>query len=135
VLLKPGRLTLDERRVMQQHTVIGDNLCRTVKSLERVRPIIRSHHERADGRGYPDGLAGDDVPLLARIVGIVDVFDALTTSRPYRAALSTDEAHKIMLADAASGWCPTEMVATFVELHRSGILGKPALPAPEDVVK
>jgi putative two-component system response regulator len=121
VLLKPGRLDADELRLMQQHPVIGDNLCRTVKSLDRVRPIVRSHHERVDGRGYPDGLRGTDIPLLAQIVGIVDVFDALTTNRPYRAALSVEAAYRIMLGDAESGWAPPELVATFTELHRDGI--------------
>ena len=125
VLLKPGRLDADEMRLMQQHPVIGDNLCRTVKSLERVRPIVRSHHERSDGHGYPDGLSGKDIPLLAQIVGIVDVFDALTTSRPYRGALSIEGAYQIMLTDAEAGWAPPELVATFVDLHRSGIAGVP----------
>ena len=84
VLLKPGRLDADEMVLMKQHPVIGDNLCRTVRSLERVRPIVRWHHEREDGRGYPDGLTRGEIPLLAQIVGVVDVFDALTTNRPYR---------------------------------------------------
>jgi putative two-component system response regulator len=117
VLLKPGRLDADERRLMQQHTVIGDNLCRTVKSLDRVRPIVRSHHERSDGRGYPDGLSGADIPLLAQVVGIVDVFDALTTNRPYRGALSVEAAYRMMLEDAAAGWAPRELVVTFIESH------------------
>jgi putative two-component system response regulator len=119
VLLKPGRLDRDELALMRQHTVIGDNLCRTVKSLERVRPIVRWHHERMDGRGYPDGLSGEDIPLLAQIVGVVDVFDALTTNRPYRKALTTEAAYEIMLADAASGWCPVTLVRTFIDLHRN----------------
>ena len=125
VLLKPGRLDADEMRLMRQHPVIGDNLCRTVKSLERVRTIVRSHHERTDGRGYPDGLSGHDIPQLAQIVGIVDVFDALTTSRPYRQALSVEAAYDIMLTDAQSGWAPPELVTTFIELHRCGIAGLP----------
>ena len=118
VLLKPGRLNPEELALMKQHPVIGDNLCRTVKSLERVRPIVRSHHERIDGRGYPDGLSGEDVPLLAQIVGVVDVFDALTTARPYRGPMTTATAYEVMLADAASGWCPMHMVTTFIDLHR-----------------
>jgi len=100
--------------------VIGDSLCRTVRSLERVRPIVRSHHEREDGRGYPDGLCRGEIPLLAQIVGVVDVFDALTTNRPYRKSMTTQAAYDIMLGDAASGWCPRELVVTFIELHRSG---------------
>ena len=118
VLLKKGRLDPEELALMRQHPVIGDNLCRTVRSLERVRPIVRSHHERMDGRGYPDGLSGTAVPLLAQIVGVVDVFDALTTNRPYRKAMTTLQAYEVMRADAAGGWCSEKLVATFIDLHR-----------------
>lgn len=118
VLLKPGRLNPEELLLMREHPVIGDNLCRTIKSLERVRPIVRSHHERQDGRGYPDGLSGDEIPLLAQVVAIVDVFDALTTTRPYRKAMTTQAAYDILLSEAASGWCPPKLVQTFVDLHR-----------------
>lgn len=118
VLLKPGRLDAEELSLMRQHPVVGDNLCRTIKSLDRVRPIVRSHHERQDGRGYPDGLRGDEIPLLAQIVAVVDVFDALTTNRPYRTAMTAKAAYNIMLNDAASGWCPAKLVQTFVDLHR-----------------
>jgi putative two-component system response regulator len=114
VLLKAGRLDHEEMMLMRQHPVVGDNLCRSVRSLQRVRPIVRSHHERIDGRGYPDGLADGEVPLLAQIVG---VFDALTTTRPYREAMTTDAAYEIMRTEAASGWCPPKLVATFIELH------------------
>jgi len=118
VLLKPGRLDAEELSLMRQHPVVGDNLCRTIKSLDRVRPIVRSHHEWQDGRGYPDGLKGDEIPLLAQIVAVVDVFDALTTNRPYRSAMAAKAAYDIMLNDAASGWCPVKLVQTFVDLHR-----------------
>jgi putative two-component system response regulator len=119
ILLKNGRLSTDEYALMRTHPVIGDNLCKTVRSLERVRPIVRSHHERSDGAGYPDGLSRDEIPLLAKIVAIVDVFDALTTDRPYRPAISIETAYTIMLADAEAGWCPRKLVATFVQLHRN----------------
>jgi len=118
VLLKPGRLDPDELALMQEHPVVGDNLCRTVRSLERVRPIVRSHHERQDGRGYPDRLRGDEIPLLAHIVAVVDVFDALTTTRPYRGAMTAAAAYDIMLKEAAGGWCSVSLAQTFVELHR-----------------
>jgi putative two-component system response regulator len=117
VLLKQGRLDADEMRQMRQHPVVGDNLCRTVRSLHRVRPIVRSHHERIDGRGYPDGLSEGEIPLLAQIVGVVDVFDALTTTRPYRKAMAVETAYDIMRTDADSGWCPPKLVATFIDLH------------------
>ena len=119
VLLKKGRLSPEEYALMRAHPVIGDNLCRTVRSLDRVRPIVRSHHERSDGRGYPDGLVGEEIPLLAHIVAVVDVFDALTTNRPYREAIATETAYNIMLADAEVGWCSRKLVAAFVQLHRN----------------
>jgi len=102
---------------MKRHAVIGDDLCGTVRSLESVRPIVRHHHERFDGRGYPDGLAGDKIPLLAQIVSIVDVFDALTTNRPYRKALATTTAYQMMRDDARRGWCREDLVAAFINLH------------------
>ncbi len=83
-----------------------------------MRPIVRWHHERQDGRGYPDRLRGDEIPLLAHIVAVVDVFDALTTTRPYRGAMTTTAAYDIMLKEAAGGWCPVRLAQTFVDLHR-----------------
>ncbi len=103
VLLKKGRLTASEYRLMQCHPVVGDDLCRTVHSFDLVRPIVRHHHERLDGRGYPDGLAGDDIPLLAQIVTVVDVFDALTNNRPYRKAISGKKALATMRREARNG--------------------------------
>ena len=119
VLLKKGRLTRKEYELMKRHPAIGDDLCGTVRSFEAVRPIVRHHHERTDGRGYPDGLAGDRIPLLAHIVSVVDVFDALTTDRPYRKALSTATAYRMMREEARDGWCPETLVATFIDLHRA----------------
>ena len=116
ILLKKGKLTHAEYELMKQHPVIGDDLCRTVRSLEDVRGIVRHHHERLDGRGYPDGLAGDAIPLLARIVTIVDVFDALTTDRPYRKALAVGAALQIMHDDAKRGWCDPALFDTFVDV-------------------
>ena len=125
VLLKPGRLDAEELAMMREHPVVGDNLCRTVRSLERVRPIVRSHHERQDGRGYPDRLVGDEIPLLAQIVAVVDVFDALTTTRPYRKEMTAAAAYDIMLAVAASGWCPLKLVRTFVDMHKRRFVDVP----------
>ena len=119
VLLKKGRLTRKEYELMKRHPAIGDDLCRTVRSFEAVRPIVRHHHERLDGRGYPDGLAGDRIPLLAQIVSIVDVFDALTTDRPYRKALPTATAYQMMRDDARGGWCREELLEVFIEVHRA----------------
>lgn len=115
VLLKPGPLTAAEFELMKRHPEIGDTLCAPLQSLRRVRPIIRSHHERVDGSGYPAGLRGDDVPLLAQIVGIVDVFDALTSQRPYRAALSAEEAVRHLSAEAGKGRFARRYVEAFLD--------------------
>jgi putative two-component system response regulator len=118
VLLKPGPLTPDEVRVMRQHTVIGDRLCASLRSLARVRGIVRHHHERVDGSGYPDGLSGDAVPLLAQIIGIVDVFDALTTERPYKGAMIVSDALRELEREAARGWHREELVRLFSKMVR-----------------
>jgi putative two-component system response regulator len=127
VLLKKSRLTRSEHALMKQHPVIGDDLCRTLRSLELVSPIIRHHHERRDGRGYPDGLAGDQIPFLAQIVRVVDIFDALTTHRPYRRAVSRVKALQILQEEARTGGCSEDLVDRFVELHNSGGLVGPHL--------
>jgi putative two-component system response regulator len=115
VLLKAGPLTPDEFAMMKRHTEIGDALCAPLQSLRRVRPIIRGHHERLDGSGYPDRLRGDEVPMLAHIVGIVDVFDALTSLRPYRTALSNDQAGHYLLEQAALGKFARRYVEAFLD--------------------
>ena len=129
ILLSPLELTPDEYEEMKRHPLVGDELCATLPSLQRVRPIVRHHHERLDGKGYPDGLAGERVPLLAQIVRTVDVFDALTTDRPYRQALPPVEAYKLLAADAASGGCSPALVTRFVEVHRTEASQKPRTPA------
>jgi len=115
VLLKAGPLTPDEFAMMKRHTEIGDALCSPLQSLRRVRPIVRGHHERLDGSGYPDGLRGDELPMLAHIVGIVDVFDALTSLRPYRTALSNHQAGYYLLEQAAHGKFARRYVETFLD--------------------
>jgi cyclic di-GMP phosphodiesterase len=122
VLLKPGPLTGDERLLMQQHTVIGERLCGNLRSLASVRPIVRWHHERLDGSGYPDGLRGDAVPLTAQIVGVVDVFDAVTTARPYRGALSTVRARELLTAEVRTGRFSSDLVGEFLRLLDAGRL-------------
>jgi putative two-component system response regulator len=113
ILLKAGALTPPEKRVMQAHPVIGERLCQQLRTLAPVRPIIRSHHERLDGSGYPDGLKGDDVPLLAQITAVVDVFDALTTERPYRRALSVDGALRKLDEEVARGLHQKSLLEVF----------------------
>ena len=107
ILLKPGPLTPQEFEIIKEHPVIGENICRPLKTLKPVLPVIRSHQERYDGSGYPDGLKGEKIPIHARIIGIVDCYDALTTDRTYRSALSNDDALKIMDQETTSGlWDP-----------------------------
>jgi putative two-component system response regulator len=116
VLLKPGRLTPEEFDIVKQHTVIGDQLCAGLRSLARVRPIVRHHHERCDGGGYPDALAGDAIPLLAQIISIADAFDAATTERPYKEAVSLEEAARQLVQEVACGWRRAGLVETFTRL-------------------
>jgi putative two-component system response regulator len=125
VLLKPGRLTLAEFELMKQHTIIGDRLCGQLRSLRRVQPIVRHHHERLDGSGYPDALRGDAIPLLAQIIGVVDVFDALTSVRPYRAAVTAERGHEELMFEVNRGWRRRDLVEAFTRLGREGQLPFP----------
>src|SRR6202171_4479314 len=104
ILLKPGPLTPEERKIMERHTVIGEEICAPLRSFRHVLPIIRHHHEKQDGSGYPDGLKGAQVPLTARILQITDIYDALTTDRPYRKALPLEKAFAIMREEVKRGW-------------------------------
>jgi putative two-component system response regulator len=128
VLLKEGRLTADERASMQRHPVIGDGLCGDFRLLRAVAPIVRHHHERLDGSGYPDGLRGDAVPLLAQIMGIVDVYDAMTTTRVYRAARPPEAACAELVDEANRGWRSSQLVSEFVGLCRAGRLEQATYP-------
>jgi cyclic di-GMP phosphodiesterase len=116
VLLKSGALDPQESRMMRKHPIVGDSLCAGLRSLAKVRPIIRHHHERLDGSGYPDGLRNAEVPLLAQIIGIVDVFDALTTERPYRLARPAEEAFEVLAEESSRGWRDRLLVDAFVNL-------------------
>ncbi|HYM24734.1 MAG TPA: HD domain-containing phosphohydrolase [Vicinamibacterales bacterium] len=126
VLLKDGALDREESRVMREHPVVGDALCSGMRSLQKVRPIVRHHHERLDGTGYPDGLRSSAVPLLAQVVSIVDVFDALTTERPYRPARPRAEAFEVLAHEAKKGWRDRALVDAFVEV------GTAEASAPDD---
>jgi putative two-component system response regulator len=125
VLNKPGKLTAAEYELMKRHPVIGDRLCGGMRSLASVRLIVRSHHERLDGSGYPDGLRGDDIPIVAQIVAVADVYDALTTSRPYRGALPSDVACRVLLEEARCHKHSNERVRVFVSLVEAGTLVSP----------
>jgi putative nucleotidyltransferase with HDIG domain len=112
LLEKPGPLTLEERRQMEQHSEIGARILRNVDDYSEIADIVLSHHERIDGMGYPDGLHGDDIPLLARIIGVADAYDAMTSDRPYREALPSRVA-RMRLAQAVETQFDTTVVAAF----------------------
>jgi putative two-component system response regulator len=116
ILKKGSDLTLAEWAIMKQHPVTGENICKPLRSLRLVLPIIRHHHEHADGSGYPDGLRGSDIPLLPRILQVVDVYDALRTARPYKPARSHDEAAQMMREEARQGLWDAELVNEFFSL-------------------
>jgi HD-GYP domain-containing protein (c-di-GMP phosphodiesterase class II) len=106
VLQKPGRLTPEEFAHIQEHPVIGDRLVANIKPLAHLRPGVRNHHERWDGRGYPDGLAGEAIPLQARVLAVADSCDAMMATRPYRPALPPERIDAVMVEGAGSQWDP-----------------------------
>lgn len=110
VLNKPAPLTAEEFALMKTHPAVGADLCGAMRTMQRVIPLIRHHHEKLDGSGYPDGLAGEDVPLLVRIITAVDVYDALATARPYRKALPHETCMTILRDEAARGWWDRDIV-------------------------
>ncbi|MFC1608059.1 HD-GYP domain-containing protein [Candidatus Latescibacterota bacterium] len=116
ILLKKGRLDTEEFTIMKQHPVIGYNICNPLHSLRLVLPIIRNHHERFDGSGYPDGLKGDEIPITARILTVVDVYDALRTERPYKPIFDRDKSIAILREETEKGWYDPEVITTFIQL-------------------
>ncbi len=128
ILLKPGPLTLEERKIMEQHTVIGEGICAPLRSFRHVLPIIRHHHEKQDGSGYPDGLKGAQVPLTARILQITDIYDALTTDRPYRKALPLEKAFAILREEVKRGWWDGSILDEFEAVVHGYELAHPARP-------
>lgn len=116
ILKKGANLTLAEWQIMRQHPVIGERICQPLRSLRRVLPIIRHHHEHWDGSGYPDGLSGKNIPLLARTLQVVDVYDALRTARPYKPLQTHEQARETMLREAERGLWDGDLVLSFFDM-------------------
>jgi putative two-component system response regulator len=121
ILVKQGPLTDEEWVIMREHPAIGEKICAPLRALRYVLPIIRHHHEKLDGSGYPDGLSGGAIPLTARILTVADVYDALTTERPYRAAMKPEEAFKVMREEVRRGWWDGELVNEFERMIASTV--------------
>ena len=115
VLLKPGKLTEEEWDIMKLHPIIGADLLAPLRTMRLVVPIVRHHHERWDGAGYPDGLSGDDIPFLARVFQILDAYDALRSERPYKRAFTHEESIDILEDEARNGKWDPNIVSRFTE--------------------
>ena len=112
LLEKPGALTLEERRQMQEHSAIGERILAKVEDYAEIAKIVRHHHERIDGMGYPDGIAGDEIPLISKIIAVADAYNAMTSDRPYRDAMPSRVA-RMRLAQGVEGQFDTSIVAAF----------------------
>ena len=129
ILLKPSKLTPEEWKLVQEHPIVGERICEPLKSFRLVLPVIRHHHEKFNGSGYPDGLAGENIPVTARVLQIVDVYDALTTIRPYKPAFSTSDALQTMKEEVAKGWWDPDIFDQFerlVKKHEAKFLARGA---------
>jgi putative two-component system response regulator len=120
ILNKKTGLTEEESRIIREHPIIGERICKPLKSLKLVLPIIRHHHERWDGSGYPDGLREEEIPLAARIIQAVDIYDALTTARPYKPQFDAHHVVSIMRQASEEGGCDPRLIEQFIRLLQSG---------------
>jgi putative two-component system response regulator len=119
VLLKTGKFTAQEWDIMKQHVLIGEKICQPLRNIRGVIPIIRHHHERWDGSGYPDGLVGEDIPYLAQVFQMIDIFDALISERPYKRAFTLEEAKALMAEETALGWRNPRLMQQFTDFISS----------------
>ena len=122
VLLKKGSFTPEEREIMNRHVIIGENICKPLRTMRGVVPIIRYHHERWDGSGYPEGLVGDEIPYLAQVFQIIDIYDALTSERPYKRAFTPEEALEIIAEETSRGWRNPKLVEQFTNFIKAGMM-------------
>lgn len=129
VLLKQGKLSPEEWSIMQQHVIIGEQICKPLRTMRGVLPIIRHHHEKWDGAGYPDGLQGEAIPYLAQIFQLIDIYDALTSERPYKQALSPQESIKVMALETQRGWRNPELMKQFAQFIQGQ---EPEQPLPDN---
>lgn len=118
VLLKTEPLTPSEWQIMKQHVLIGEQICQPLRTMQGVTPIIRHHHERWDGSGYPDGLVGDQIPYLAQVFQLIDIYDVLTNERPYKLAYSPVDALKMMRQETEKGWRNPALMDIFAQFIR-----------------
>lgn len=116
ILNKPGRLDADEFDVIKEHPVTGENICKPLKSLSYVLTAIRHHHEKLDGSGYPDGLSGDMIALEARIIAVADIFDAISSDRPYRNRMANEEVKSVLLTEKQRGTLDPQIVDIVIGL-------------------
>lgn len=121
ILNKPGKLTREEFAIIRQHPVVADEVLKNIEELKNIRKIVRHHHEKYDGTGYPDRLAKEEIPLGARIVSVADAFDAMTSNRPYRKALSIERAINILIEEKGRQFDPTVVDAFVKYLYQQGV--------------
>jgi putative two-component system response regulator len=129
ILLKPGPLDATERKIMEEHTIVGERICEPLKSFRNILPIIRRHHEKQDGSGYPDYLKGNEIPVTARILQTVAIYDSLTSDRPYRKALTQEKALEIMWEETHHGWWDADLVSALEGLLAESPLALSAVSA------
>ncbi|MDH4231840.1 MAG: response regulator [Nitrospirota bacterium] len=121
ILSKPGILTEEEKEIIKKHPLIGENICRPLQSLHGILPAVRAHHERWDGSGFPDALAGSDIPLIARILAIIDSYDAMVSIRPYRDSRTTESALFVMERELHEGQWDPELAGLFLQMMSSAV--------------
>ncbi len=126
ILLKPGKFTPDEFEIMKEHVTIGERICQPLRTMRGVTPIIRHHHERWDGSGYPDRLEGDNIPYLAQVFQLIDIYDALASERPYKRCFTIPESLNIMQEETDRNWRNPELMKAFTEFIQVTEIKKPS---------